>query len=187
MAEGAYEVTSPKLGDRTICRACGLPIFFVGPAWKHQSGVQPRHIAQPYEPEALPPNPYAPAFPLLMLPDPFDGVRQASITIDLPEAMCPRSGNPRPGSALTLTPLTSAYPEVYAVAARAFEAAQELVGGFGGDEGRPAVRSMEGAVAHVARAVAALLGVEVDYHADLTIAVAGGRSVSMDIRGTARP
>lgn len=133
------------------------------------------------------PNPYAPRFPLLERADPADGVHYVGITIDLPAGMCPMSGNPISGSTLWLSPQTRDYPEVYAVSAHALRAAEELVGGFPGDGARPPVRSMEGAVAHVARAVADLLGVPVMYAADLSIGVQGGRAVRMTVNGLAAP
>lgn len=179
---------NPKPGASALCRMCGEEIIYIGPAWSHLGAAQPRHPALPQdaEPAAVPTlNPYAPAFPLLMPRDPADGVIFVGFMIDLPAGMCPASGNPAAGSTLYLCPQTTAYPEVYAVSGCANEAAQELVGGFAGDEGRPPVRSMEGAVAHIARAVAALLGVPVVYSADLAINVRG--QVRMHIDGKVQP
>jgi hypothetical protein len=129
-------------------------------------------------------NPYSSLFPLTMPAAPADGVRRWSLTIDLPSAMCPRSGNPLTGSVLILTPeIHRSYPEVYAVAGCARDAAQELIGGFAGDDTRPMVRDMEGAVAHIARAVAVMLDCAVQYRAELRIAVQGGASVGLLVEG----
>lgn len=129
-------------------------------------------------------NPYSPLFPLQMPADPADGATGWALTIDLPAGMCPRSGNPLGGSVLTLSPhLADHYPEVYAVAGCARDAAQELIGGFTGDATRPAVRDMEGACAHIARAVGALLGCAVEYRADLVIAVQVARPVRLVVAG----
>lgn len=38
---------NPALGDRAVCRSCGAPIEYIGPAWRHVGAVQPRHIAEP--------------------------------------------------------------------------------------------------------------------------------------------
>lgn len=133
------------------------------------------------------PNPYVPRFALLTPADPADGVSSVGITIDLPAGMCPGTGNPQAGSTLWLCPQTRDYPEVYALSACAHQAAEELMGGFAGDAARPPVVSMEGAVAHVARAVAALFETPVAYAADLTIEVLNGRRVRMRVEGVAQP
>jgi hypothetical protein len=40
-----------KLGTKSICAACGKPIEWIGPYWRH-IGPQPRHIATPKPKEA---------------------------------------------------------------------------------------------------------------------------------------
>lgn len=128
-------------------------------------------------------NPYSSLFPLAMPAAPSDGVTGWHLTIDLSAGMCPISGNPLAGSTLSLTPrLDESYPEVYAVAGCARDAARELIGGFRGDETRPTVRDMEGACAHIARAVAALLGCAVEWRADLVIQTPG-QQVRLAIEG----
>jgi hypothetical protein len=133
------------------------------------------------------PNPYVPRFALLTPADPADGVSFVGITIDLPTGMCPGTANPQAGSTLWLCPQTSDYPEVYALAQSAHEAAEELMGGFVGDGARPPVVSMEGAIAHIAHAVAALFETPVAYAADLVVEVLDGRRVRMRIDGQVRP
>lgn len=46
----------PKLGDRDTCTACGEPIEYIGPYWRHLGERQPRHIAQPRKGDDLPHN-----------------------------------------------------------------------------------------------------------------------------------
>ncbi len=132
-------------------------------------------------------NPYTSLFPLTMPAAATDGVTGWHCTIDLPAGMCPVSGNPLAGSILTITPrLDGTYAEVYAVAGCAREVARELIGGFAGDATRPAVRDMEGACAHVARAVATLLGCPVDWRAELVIQTPG-QQVRLTVEGRAAP
>jgi hypothetical protein len=48
-----------KGGDLRLCKACNKAIRFVDPYWEHVSdstGVQPRHIGEPWEPEAEKPS-----------------------------------------------------------------------------------------------------------------------------------
>lgn len=109
-------------------------------------------------------NPHDPRFPLWM---DSPAVQQA-LTLDMVPGMCPESGNPLPGSTLTLHfPDGRGAPEVVAVAAEARLAMAQLVGGHG------AIRSMEDAAAYVAGRVAALLGCDVACEARLRIAPPG--------------
>jgi len=113
-------------------------------------------------------NPYAPSFPILMPPD-AHSVKMLQFTLPVLSGMCPVSGNPQVGSTLMVRFYTSDYPEVAALYGVANDAMLELVGGFNGDETRPAVRSMEGAIHHIAQALKAFFGVEVAYQAELNI------------------
>ena len=78
--------------------------------------------------------------------------------------MCPRSGNPQPGSTLTLTYPGPLVLEVVAL--------HRLV-----TEGPNPARSSEGWVRHIADVCAEALGVEVRYRLDMVVEPGGQRLV----------
>jgi len=108
---------------------------------------------------------------------PHAGVETAvTHALDLPEALCPVSKNPRAGSRLVISyaPASGRCLEVYHLRALL----KRFVGGYpGSDCGTyPAERNMEGTVQLVARMCADALGVPVFARADLVLD-AGGQTV----------
>lgn len=101
-----------------------------------------------------------------------------SHTLDLP-ACCPRSGNPQPGSTITVRykPLGWCL-EVYSLAALL----RLFVGGFPGAGPYPAERNMEGMIRLLAQMAADALGVSVSVVASLKLDAGG-----MTLRVRARP
>lgn len=105
------------------------------------------------------------------------GVR-VHLTVALPRC-CPVSGNPMPGSTLTLRyrPAGSVL-ETYSLEALL----QKFRGGFAGVGPYRAERNMEGMAALVARMAADALGVRVRYRAELVLDTG-----AMTLSGTAKP
>jgi 7-cyano-7-deazaguanine reductase len=94
-------------------------------------------------------------------------------------AMCPVSGNPQPGSSLTLSYRPNGWcVEVYSLD----QILGRFVGGWRGTERYPAERNMEGAVALIARMVADAVGVPVRFRARLVLDASPLR-----LAGTAEP
>lgn len=142
---------------------------------------EPLTIAAPADPDDYTPNPYAPRFPLWgSRPDGLGATW--SVEINVLPGMCPYTRNPHGGRLRLTLPTERGVPELAAVAGCARAAMAELVGGWAGDAATPPVDSMEGAVAHVARRVAALFGCPVTAEADLRVVPPAGDPTAITMR-----
>jgi hypothetical protein len=112
-------------------------------------------------------NPYDARFPLVHPRN--DAIGEVKYTLPITPHMCPFSGNPHGGTITVCLFNLRGYPEVAAVAGCARDAMAELVGGFDGADGLPPVRSMEDAIAHIARRISRLFGASVHIAAVLDI------------------